>query len=351
VDARFAVGVSGGPIFIVGCPRSGTTLLRDLLRAHPRITFPLESRVIPELYRSHGEPRDRAHARRIAADLLGTWDITTWRLGLKPTDLDHQRSFAELTAQLYATWAQREDKPRWGDKTPLYVLELETLLALFPDAKVINIVRDGRAVALSLMRQPWGPTNPYTAALMWRRTVAAGRQAAARLGSSVFLSVRYERLLADPEGELRRICEFLREPFDPAMLTPSRLPTPSGRPNPWPAHREAAIDSANAGRWRAEMSSAERCVFESVAGEELRVAGYGLSCAPGRLRVHERSWWRTEDAMHWLYWRLTTWDRWPRARTTVILIRARAGGILRRVLRRWWVREARKDRSGPTERR
>jgi sulfotransferase family protein len=322
--------VNDGPILIVGCPRSGTTLLRDLLRAHPRITFPLESRVIPELYRGHGEPRDRAHARRIAADLLGTWDIETWRLGLDPAELDHHRSFAELTAQLYATWAKREGKPRWGDKTPMYVLELDTLLSLFPSAQVINVVRDGRDVGLSMMRQLWGPTNPYTAALMWRRTVAAGRRAAARLPSSVFLSIAYERLLSDPVTELRRICDFLGESFAPEMLTPSRLPTPSGRPNPWPPHRELAIDSGNAGLWRTEMSAVDRSVFESVAGEELRLAGYALSSKPCRLRLRERGWWHAQDAIHWLYWRLTTWDRRARARTTVILVRARLTGILRR---------------------
>ena len=321
--------MTAAPIFIVGCPRSGTTLLRDLLRAHPRITFPLESRVIPELYRSHGEPRSRAHARRIAADLLNTWNIATWQLALEPSDLDHHRSFAGLTAQLYDTWAQREGKPRWGDKTPLYVLELDTLLALFPGAQVINVVRDGRDVALSLMRQPWGPTNPYTAGLMWRGAVAASRRAAGRLPSSTFLSVRYESLLGNPESELRRMCEFLGESFDPSIVTPSRLPTPSGRPNPWPAHRDAAIDVANLGHWTTEMSAAERSVFESVAGQELRLEGYDLTCAPRRLRMRERAAWRTQDLVHWLYWRLTTWDRGPRARTTVILIRARIAKVLR----------------------
>jgi hypothetical protein len=186
-------------------------------------------------------------------------------------------------------------------------------------------------VALSLMRQPWGPTNPYTAGLMWRRTMAASRRAAGRLPSSIFLSVRYESLLRDPESELRRICDFLGEQFDPAMVTPSRLPTPSGRPNPWPAHREAAIDFANVGHWMTEMSAAERSVFESVAGEELRLAGYGLTSAPRRLRLWERVSWQTQDVAHWLVWRLSAWDRGPRARTTMILIRARIAGLLRPV--------------------
>jgi hypothetical protein len=323
------------PIFIVGCPRSGTTLLRDLLRSHPRITFPLESRVLPALYRAYGDPADAAQARRIAADLLESWDIATWRLNLDPADLEHHRSFAELTAHLYETWAARESKPRWGDKTPLYVLELDVVFALFPHAQVINIVRDGRDVALSLMRQPWGPTNPYTAALMWRRAVAAGRRAAALMPSSACLDVRYEQLLASPEAELQRICRFLDERFDPAMLTPSRLPTPSGRPNPWPAHREASVDPSNSGHWRQALSQVDRVVFESVAGDELTRAGYPPSAAPRRLGLTERARWIAQDAVHWTYWRLTTWDRAPRARTTVILGRAWLHSLRRRSTSRW----------------
>jgi Sulfotransferase family len=322
--------LSDAPILIVGCPRSGTTLLRDLLRSHSRLTFPLESRVIPALYRSHGDPGSDARARSAAADLLRSWDIATWRLELTPEQLQHHRSFAALVQDLYESWARREGKPRWGDKTPLYVLELDTLLALFPHAQVINIVRDGRDVALSMMRQPWGPTNPYTAAIMWRRSVDAGLRAAARLPPSTLLQVRYEDLLIDPERELRRICSFLGERYEPAMLRPSRLRTPSGRPNPWPAHLESQLDRGNGSRWRTEMTSEARGVFEAVAGEQLLMAAYPLTGQRTRLPLYAKARWRVKDASGWLRWRATTWDRIPRARTTWILARAWSAGVFRR---------------------
>ena len=278
--------------------------------------------MIPALYRAHGDPSDARHARQLAADLLGSWDIATWRLGLDPADLEHHRSFAGLVADLYGTWARREGKPRWGDKTPLYVLELDTLLKLFPSAQVINVVRDGRDVALSLMGQPWGPTNAYTAGLMWRRTVVAGHQAAQRLPDRTFMEVCFERLLSDPETELRRICRFLEERFDPAMLTASRLPAPDGSPNPWPAAFERHVVETNSGRWLSKMSRDDRSVFETVAGEELQRAGYALSAPPRRIRVHERARWRLQHGAGFVRWRLTTWDRGPRARTTLILMRS-----------------------------
>lgn len=293
--------------------------------------------MIPALYRAHGDPPDARDARRLATDLLSSWDIATWRLGLKPADLEHHRSFVALVADLYGTWARREGKPRWGDKTPLYVLEIDTLLKLFPRARVINIVRDGRDVALSMMRQPWGPTNAYTAGLLWRRAVAAGQDAARRLPGETFAEVRYERLLSDPETELRRVCRFLGERFDPALLTASRLPPPDGCPNPWPAALDEHVDVTNAGRWLSEMSRDDRAVFESVAGEQLQRAGYPLSIQPRRIRANERARWRLHHAAGFVRWRLTTWDRGPRARTTLILTRA-------------WVKEHTRARNGQRHR-
>ena len=278
--------------------------------------------MIPALYRAHGDPTNARAARRLATDLLSSWDIATWRLGLKPADLEHHRSFAALVADLYGTWARGEGKPRWGDKTPLYVLEIDTLLKLFPRAQVINVVRDGRDVALSMTRQPWGPTNAYTAALLWRRAVAAGQDAARRLPSDRFAEVRYERLLSDPETELRRVCRFLEESFDPMLLTASRLPPPDGRTNPWPATLDEHVDVTNAGRWLSEMSPDDRSVFESVAGAQLQRAGYPPSIRSRRIRAGERAGWRLHHAAGFVRWRLTTWDRGPRARTTLILTRA-----------------------------
>jgi hypothetical protein len=322
--------VSERPILIVGCPRSGTTLVRDLLRSHPRVTFPLESRWIPALYRAHGDPVDATAARRAARDLLGTWEISTWGLGLTPRELEHHRSFAGLVSQLYETWAVREGKPRWGDKTPLYILELEVMLHLFPDAQVINLVRDGRDVALSLLAQPWGPSNVRTAAMMWRRAMRAGRRASGWVPHGQFLEVRYESLLAAPERELRGVCAFLEEPFDPAVLTASRLPTPSGSPNPWPVHRETAVDHSNSGRWRTAMSPAETRRFEAVAGEELGLAGYPLSSRARSAPPVAPALWRARDLIKWTRWRSTTWDRGPRARTTAILVSGRMRAAARR---------------------
>src|SRR3954447_16470300 len=80
------------PIFVVGCPRSGTTVLGDLLRSHSRLTFPRESCGLPGLYRTHGDPRSDREARRLAADFLGSHAVADWNLGLPPAEPSRGRS-------------------------------------------------------------------------------------------------------------------------------------------------------------------------------------------------------------------------------------------------------------------
>ena len=124
---------SDSPIFIVGCPRSGTTLLRDLLRSHPHLTFPGESHFIPAFYRGYGDPRNAAEARRLAARILRTRWVRRWRLELEPDSFSDCRSFREILCRMYEAWARRANKPRWGDKTPQHAAEIPLLLTLFPE--------------------------------------------------------------------------------------------------------------------------------------------------------------------------------------------------------------------------
>lgn len=319
--------MSERPIFIVGSPRSGTTMLRDLLRSHSRLTFPEESGVLPELHRCHGDPADDRAARRLARDLLASVGIAAWRLGLDPEALRHHRSFAGMAGALYEEWARRQGKRRWGDKTPLYVVELPTVMRLFPAAQVVHVIRDGRDVVASLKRQPWGPTNAYTAARLWRRAVSAGRAAGGRLAGDAYREVRYESLVADPQTTLRQLCEFLGERFEPAVLRLDRILPPAGRRPPWPAHQAQTIDPSAAGTWRRCLSGADRRVVAAVAGDLLAELGYAgeetgrLPGAAARFLAHGR------DGLGFARWRLTTWDRGPRARQSLVLARAR----LRRV--------------------
>jgi len=265
------------PIFIVGCPRSGTTLLRDLLHAHPNLTFPRESRFIARFYRAYGEPASQEDVERLASRILSFPRVKNlWGITATPADFADCRTFADVTGRVFEIFAVKSGKPRWGDKTPDYVYDIPLLLRLFPTAQVIHIIRDGRDVAVSWLRTDFGPANYYRAARMWKQWVSAGRRDGAALPSGSYFELKYESLLAAPEATMRRVCEFLGEPFDPAVLKPYRGRRGGvAKPNPTykPEFRDA-IATGNSGGWRRAMSRRQRAIFEGVAGGLLGELGY-----------------------------------------------------------------------------
>ena len=269
--------MTNSPIFIVGCPRSGTGLLRNLLRSHPLLAFPTESHFIPKLYRAYGDPRNEREARTLAAVILKTVWVQRWEINLPASAFGHFRSYRAVVSRLFEDWKQREGKTRWGDKTPQYVSEIPTLLEIFPSSKIIHIYRDGRDAALSWVRAPFGPENIYVAAQEWRRFVNAGRRVGVKLSPETYLEVRYETLLAEPEATMMCICEFINEPYSRKVLKPNLL-----RANRhsvfWHPHRmrvsETEVVRSNSGMWRNAMRVSDQVIFESVAGDLLRELGY-----------------------------------------------------------------------------
>ena len=154
-----------GPIFIVGAPRSGTTLLQYILRSHPRISLPTgESHFFIPLYRNvrnYGDLSKRENIRLVleamyqqSADFLDT-DLhgLTFNIGKLTDEFYAERRFSmqSIIAGLFEKNAAMEGKTRWGDKTPYYVLHIPKLLEWFPNGQIIHLIRDGRDVALSLI--------------------------------------------------------------------------------------------------------------------------------------------------------------------------------------------------------
>jgi hypothetical protein len=291
--------VSDAPIFIVGCPRSGTGLVRDLLRSHPRLSFPPESHFIPPFYRAWGDPGSDPEAGALGRSILGLRRVRAWQVELEPEAFAGCRSFAAVVDVIYSAFASREGKARWGDKTPHHVTEIPTLLRLFPRARVVHVYRDGRDVALSYLRAPFGPNNVYVAAVTWKRYVRAGR-AAGRDAAASYVEVRYEDLLRDPRGTISTLCEFLGEPFVEDVLRPDlgarRLWVLRRDPD---AHRTLAASDAivrtNHGRWRETMDRRDRALFEWVAGDQLAELGYEVEGVARGVRLPERALLRIDD--------------------------------------------------------
>ena len=331
-----ATGVnSDAPIFIVGCPRSGTTLLRNLLRSHPNLTFPRESYFIPTFYRSYGDPRDAAEARRLAKRILKLRWVRSWGMPMDAEAFADCRTFREVVCRLYETWARKQDKLRWGDKTPHYVTELPILLKLFPGAKIIHIYRDGRDVALSWIHGRFGPGNMYTAARLWKWYVNSGRRAGAALPKETYLEVPYEQLLQQPRETMQQVCEFVGEPFDEAVLRPSAFPP--NPLNPFPIHqgalqlvRRAEIFPANSLKWQTRMPVSDRVLFESVAGDLLEILGYETEGHIRSISLPERLAWHVHQQVMWCSVRLRALNREAFSATLPEMILARVRTALRR---------------------
>ncbi len=281
-------------IFVVGCPRSGTSLLRDLLRSHPRLTFLPETRFIPSFYRAYGDPTSDADARRLARAILQMPWVRRWNPDLEPDDFVGYRSYRDVVEHFFHEWARQEGKPRWGDKTPAYVAEIPTLAGLFPEARFLHLIRDGRDVALSMIRAPFGPANFYRAAIVWKSSIEAGRRGAETLPSGMYKEVFYESLLAQPETSLRAICGFLDEPFDDAMLRPNRLRRDGTGVSPPDASSDSIV-TGNILKWKRLARPEDVGVFETVAADLLEELGYETTGTGRSLPATRRLSWEIQD--------------------------------------------------------
>ena len=274
------------PVFVLGVSRSGTTLLRVVLDRSPEIAIPDESFFIPLLARRH---RGRVDHARFLDDLGRLPVLAAW--GLAPDDVGARlRSgmhTGEAIGAIFEAYAATEQKPRWGDKTPMYMRHLRLLERLFSTAQYVHLIRDGRDAALSFLRMPDGTfsrtwAHPDTAAefaCLWRTEVSAARELGRQVGPSRYLEVRYEDLVARPQDVVGDVCEFASLPYEPAMLDYMGTVDVSEKP-----HQQRLLQPLTQGvrDWRTQMSAEDVLAFESIAGELLADLGYELSDTPVR---------------------------------------------------------------------
>ncbi|MCU1429550.1 MAG: sulfotransferase, partial [Actinomycetia bacterium] len=267
--------------FVVGCPRSGTTLLRAMLDSHPELAIPGESYFVVELAPAFRRRWWRRFDRdAFASAVCGHERFQQW--GLADADVRAAltsaapTSYADAVRVVYGLYARRHGKARYGDKTPNYVLQLPLLAELFPEARFVHIVRDGRDVALSVTNiDEWGPKRVPGAAKYWVQHVGAGRDAGAALGPARYLDIRYEDLVAEPERVLRSVCEFLDLEFDDAMLTYYERFDEVIAPDLLPQYHQRLREPPKVqSRWRTEMTEADREAFEAHAGPLLAAYSY-----------------------------------------------------------------------------
>ena len=289
--------------FIVGCGRSGSTLLRAMGDAHPALAVPPESHFIVPLAptgRDSARPFDvPAFLDRLyASEHFDLWGLD--RAGVAAAlESGPPSSYPDAVRRIFSLWAGAQGKDRYADKTPGYVLHIPTLARLFPEAVFIHLIRDGRDVASSFLELGW-VDRIEDAALHWRLRIRRGRRAGRALPPGRYHELRYEELVADPAPRLRELCAAIELPFSSAMLDPTvRAATVVGTTRHPSYHRRLAIPPTPGLRnWRVELSEQDIARFELLAGDTLAELGYE------RAGVRAAATTRREVAGRWVRWQL-----------------------------------------------
>ncbi len=281
------------PLFIIGSPRSGTTLLRLMITSHPNIVVPPECGFAVWWRAKYADWRveDSRGARLgdFIADLRSSRKIETWGLDFDrlrhAITAEEPRDYPALAALVYEDYARIYDPQarRWGDKNNFHLEHIAALRDLYPDALLLHIVRDGRDVACSYRElregnsaSAYAPKLPFEMgeiATEWSQNLATIRTSFDALDWKGVCEVRYEDLVVAPERELRRICEFLGEAWSPIMLDYAERNRRDGlEPAEFLAWKRRTLeppDAARAGRFRRELSPGQIDEFEAVAREPL----------------------------------------------------------------------------------
>lgn len=270
------------PLF-VGSGRSGTTLFRNIFDSHPQLAMTHEAHFVAPMAQRRSRYENRGHLDRgtFVADLYKNSNFV--RQGLERADVEARlaarpvRGFADAVRCVFALYAEREGKTLYGDKTPGYVNHIGLIAGIFPEARFVHIIRDGRNVALGYLdRQEWGPSTVAEAALYWRTRVMRGRSAGARLGPQRYYEVRYETMVDDPEETTRDVCRFLGLDYHDEMLrfheNGADFIANSHTPD---AFSGLAMPITKGMRnWHTQMSESDVELFESIAGRLLASLGY-----------------------------------------------------------------------------
>ena len=283
-------------VFIVGCARSGTTLLQRMLDAHPLLAILPEMHWITSPFK-----KGRWFAHRCVVQAEAVRQLTEHEMfpQLEISADDFVRCAGagkpvrcgKFLGKLFALYSQARGKPLVGSKTPAYVRRLGTLHTLWPAVRFVHLIRDGRAVCLSVLNwdhaaraagryAAWSEDPVVTTALWWRRKVKLGQEGGRRLGSELYYELRYESLVRQPAAECAKLCAFLGLPYDEAMVrfhdSRQRIDSPG---HPWlpimPGLRN----------WRTQMPLEDIERFEAAAGDLLDELSYPRAVREPRSQV------------------------------------------------------------------
>lgn len=289
VTASLAVR-SKAPVFVLGCPRSGTTVLYHmLLSAGNFAVYRAESNVFSVLQPHFGNLRSQRNRR----ELLGYW-LKSKLFQVTGLDAEEIRemimrdchSAGDFLRIIMEQTARRQNKERWADCTPDHLLYIPEIKRHIPNALVVHIIRDGRDVALSYVKQGWAYPFPWdrsehlsVAGVFWEWIVRRGREHGRNLGSGYY-ELHYEDLVEKPRETLRALGDFVGQELDYDKIRQVGIGSVS-EPNT-SFTSDCGGDFNPVGRWEKKMTPEQLADFERLTGSFLQELGYPLSTSPGK---------------------------------------------------------------------
>ena len=279
-------------VFVVGCARSGTTLLKRVLNAHPRLAITKETHWIPVVYRERvGLTPEGFVTPALVDKLFEDWRFS--RLEIGRADVEGLLgdgapvTYARFVSGLFDLYGRAQGKLLVGDKTPIYGMETELLHSLWPGARFVHLIRDGRDVCLSVLNwqrrdggtglgedfATWADDPVGTTAVWWEWRVGRTRGGGQPLGPELYYELRYEAFVNRPAEECAKLCAFLGVPYDDVMLRFHEEHTKAAKPGA--SSKKAWLPITPGLRdWRTQMPAEDRELFEAAAGDLLDELGY-----------------------------------------------------------------------------
>ncbi len=279
-----------GPVFLVGCPRSGTTLLQRMLDSHSAVAIAPETHFIRRFWLKRDDFGDLVENRNyhdLVDEVIAMPEFAEMELdreAFRSAAMDSPREYPALFRLLLTTFAQARQATVVGEKTPNHLLYMPTLQEFFPEARFIHLVRDPRAVVNSWRHVPW--TTGWVAgdAMVWRRYMAAARRRPPT-GRDRLLTVHYEELAQSPEQTLDEVCRFIGVAYE-EQIRNFHEDAPRGvnlAREPWKTNVTRPVDPSRMEKWREELTSAMISDIEAVTWREMKRLGYRPDGSPLRL--------------------------------------------------------------------
>ncbi len=280
------------PIFIVGCPRSGTTILATILNSHPEIATATETHFFN--YISHEKKYDWKNFTEAHFELfLDESRIVDFYTLLKITKDELRESFKKTKLSsnpdnnkkqifniLIETLLEKKAKKFFCEKTPQHLQNVEKIIELYPKAKIIHLIRDGRDTVNSLIKMPWRPAGLLNNSRFWQGYIKLGKKLEAKLGKDSFVTIKYEDLLKEPETTIKKLCDFLSVTYTESMIRRDSAENKdsdnifSDWESSWKHKSLEEIDSTRIGAWEKELGSEDQQILNWHQSKILRDLGY-----------------------------------------------------------------------------